>query len=85
MRLYLEEVYMHLHVSTLTQKGQTTIPVDIRHELDLRTGDKIEFKILAGKVILKKMQPINYEYHRALAGNLSEWNSLEDDEAFNDL
>lgn len=76
---------MHQHVSTLTQKGQTTIPVDIRHELGLQAGDKIEFEILKGQVIIKKMKPIDYEYHRALAGNLSEWNSPEDDEAFNEL
>lgn len=76
---------MHLHVSTLTQKGQTTIPADIRHELGLQAGDKLEFEIFDGQVILKKLQPIDYEYHRALTVNLSEWNSKDDDEAFNAL
>lgn len=76
---------MHLHVSTLTQKGQTTIPADIRHALDLQAGDKIEFEVFENQVILKKMRSIDYEYHRTLAGSLSEWNSPEDDEAFNDL
>lgn len=76
---------MHLHVSTLTQKGQTTIPADIRHALDLQAGDKIEFEIFENQAIIKKLQPIDYEYHRALTGGLSEWNSPEDDEAFNDL
>jgi len=76
---------MHLHVSTLTQKGQTTIPADIRHELGLQAGDKIEFEIFEGQVTLKKMQPIDYEYHRALSTNLSEWSSPEDDETFDKL
>ncbi len=76
---------MHIHISTITQKGQTTIPVDIRHELDLKAGDKIEFEISKGKVTLKKLQPIDYAYHMALTANLSEWGSPEDDEAYNDL
>ena len=76
---------MHHHVSTLTQKGQTTIPVEIRHELGLQAGDRIEFEIFEGNVILKKMQSIDYEYHFAITKNLSEWNSPEDDEAFNEL
>lgn len=27
----------------------------------------------------------DYQYHEALEGTLSEWNTKEDDEAFNDL
>lgn len=33
---------MH-HTSTITSKGQTTIPADIRNLLNLKTGDKIRF------------------------------------------
>jgi antitoxin PrlF len=39
--------------STLTRKGQTTIPVKVRNHLKLRPGDKIEFVIERdGKVVL---------------------------------
>lgn len=76
---------MHLHISTLTQKGQATIPAEIRHELGLLVGDKIEFKILNGQVVLKKMQPFDFEYHQALGTQLSEWNSKEDNDAYNSL
>jgi antitoxin PrlF len=31
--------------STLTRKGQTTIPLKVRNHLKLRAGDKIEFVI----------------------------------------
>jgi antitoxin PrlF len=39
--------------STLTSKGQTTIPIKVRNHLKLRPGDKIEFVIERdGKVVL---------------------------------
>ena len=33
--------------STLTRKGQTTIPKDIRERLNLKPGDKIKFMVNA--------------------------------------
>lgn len=74
-----------MHVSKLTQKGQTTIPAEIRHKLGLHTGDSVSFEIIENQVVLKKISPFDYEYHRALQSTLSEWSSAEDDEAFNDL
>ena len=39
--------------STLTRKGQTTIPAKVRSHLKLRPGDKIEFVIERdGRVVL---------------------------------
>jgi antitoxin PrlF len=39
--------------STLTRKGQTTIPAKVRNHLKLRPGDKIEFVIERdGRVVL---------------------------------
>jgi AbrB family looped-hinge helix DNA binding protein len=40
-------------VSTITSKGQTTIPGEIRRHLKLKAGDRVEFIVEAdGKVIL---------------------------------
>jgi antitoxin PrlF len=36
-----------MSVSTLTRKGQTTIPKDIRDRLNLKPGDKIKFMVNA--------------------------------------
>ena len=39
--------------STITSKGQTTIPSEIRRHLKLKAGDRIEFIVEAdGKVVL---------------------------------
>ena len=40
--------------STLTSKGQTTIPREIREAAGLRTGDRLNFTVLAdGTIILR--------------------------------
>jgi antitoxin PrlF len=40
-------------MSTITSKGQTTIPINIRNYLNLQAGDKLEFIMLEkGKVML---------------------------------
>ncbi len=74
-----------MQVSKLTQKGQTTIPAEIRRRLDLHTGDTVAFEVIENKVVLSKITPFDYGYHKALESTLSEWNSKEDNEAFNDL
>ncbi len=40
-------------VSTITSKGQTTIPSEIRRHLNLKAGDRVEFVVEPdGKVVL---------------------------------
>lgn len=41
-------------ISTLTSKGQTTIPKQVRDALGLKTGDRLEFIIESeGRVLLR--------------------------------
>lgn len=42
-------------ISTLTSKGQATIPSEIRKNLDLYTGDKVVFEIIDHQVIIRKI------------------------------
>ncbi len=72
-------------ISTLTSKGQATIPAEVRKSLKLKAGDKVTFEIDDHKVVLRKAQPFDYHYHTALSQTLSEWGSPEDDEAYGDL
>jgi AbrB family looped-hinge helix DNA binding protein len=72
-------------ISTLTSKGQATIPSEVRKSLQLKAGDKVIFEIIDHKVILQKAQPFEQQYHHALSLTLSEWSSPEDNEAYDDL
>jgi len=44
-------------VTTLTKKGQVTIPVEIRHLLGLKAKDKVAFRIDNGNV---RLAPVKY-------------------------
>ena len=68
-----------MSVSKLTEKYQLTIPRDIRNFLHVGYGDKIEFVIEDNKVIIKKPNPIDWEYLQSLQTTLNEWSSEEDD------
>ena len=74
-----------MNLSTVTQKGQATIPAEIRKQLDLHPGDKIAFEVTDGEVIIRKISSFDYEYHKAISKTLSEWASKEDDDAYDDL
>ncbi len=45
--------------STVTVKGQTTLPRDVRRALGLAGGDKVRYVILDGEVRLLKSRPVN--------------------------
>ena len=44
-------------VTTITQKGQVTIPVEIRHLLGLKAKDKVAFSIDKGNI---RLAPAKY-------------------------
>ena len=39
--------------STISSKGQITVPREIRKRMGLRTGDRVEFAIEDGKAVLR--------------------------------
>ena len=43
--------------STLTSKGQTTVPKEIREALALETGDKLSWSIRGGRVAVSTDRP----------------------------
>ncbi|MGC9949482.1 MAG: AbrB/MazE/SpoVT family DNA-binding domain-containing protein [Bryobacteraceae bacterium] len=72
--------------SKVTTKGQVTIPKEVRERLRIQAGDMLVYEFQDGLVVVRKMEPFDAGWHRALSPTLAdEWNSPEDDEAFGDL
>lgn len=57
-------------VSTITTKGQVTIPVEVRQFLHVRSHDKIAFVIEEGQVRLKPLRYSSIDALRGAAGSL---------------
>ncbi len=73
-------------LAKLSSKGQVTIPIEVRKSLHLNAGDTLLWDIQRnGQIVVRKVEPIDVAYLSALNGTLSEWDSPEDDEAFNGL
>lgn len=41
------------HYSTMTSKGQLTVPQEIRKRLGLETGDRVEFVVEEGRTVIR--------------------------------
>ena len=76
---------MQTPTSKLTKKYQATIPKVVRKKLKLNAGDVIAFEIENETIKLRKARPIDIEFSSALVPTLSEWQSQNDEEAYNDL
>ncbi len=58
-------------LSTITSKGQVTIPAEVRRRLDLKPGDKIVFSVGdGGEVCLAAPKYPDIESLRGAAGSL---------------
>jgi AbrB family looped-hinge helix DNA binding protein len=42
--------------STISSKGQVTIPIEVRHRLGLKQGDRVEFVFEEGKTVLRPVR-----------------------------
>ena len=45
-----------MHTSTISSKGQVTVPVDVRRRLGLKEGDQVEFSYENGTVVLRPLR-----------------------------
>lgn len=41
---------------TISSKGQVTVPIEVRHRLGLKAGDKVEFAFEEGKTVLRPLR-----------------------------
>ena len=73
-------------IAKITSKGQTTIPQDVRAALKVGAGDLIAWEIgTDGSATVRRVQPLDIEYLKAVQGTLSEWACAEDEAAYRDL
>ena len=71
--------------SRMSSKGQITVPKPARLALKAAGGDLLSLEIADDAVVLRKVEPFDAAFHRALGLTLDEWTSPEDEEAFADL
>ena len=73
-------------VAKITAKGQTTIPRDVREALSVSPGDFLIWNVGSdGTATVRRIQPVDLEYMRAIEGTLSEWIGAADEKAYGDL
>jgi AbrB family looped-hinge helix DNA binding protein len=76
---------MNALFSKLTKKSQTTVPKEVRDALKAKPGDTLVYRIANGRVTLARAERLDKAYLKSLESTLSEWNSPEDSEAYDDL
>ena len=81
----LRDKYMPA-IAKVTVKGQTTIPREIRAALQIKPGDLLLWETgEEGVAKVRRVQPLDLAYLRAVEGTLGEWSSQADEEAYRGL
>jgi AbrB family looped-hinge helix DNA binding protein len=63
--------------STISSKGQVTVPIEVRHRLGLRAGDRVEFVYEDGRTVLRPARAEKNPF-TAYLGVLPAFSSLEE-------
>jgi antitoxin PrlF len=50
--------------SSMSSKGQVTIPIEIRNRLGLREGDRVEFAIEGTKTVIRPARGVKNPFER---------------------
>jgi antitoxin PrlF len=71
------------HLSSVTSKGQTTIPADIRREAGIKPGDKVLFSFTDGRISIEKAKEIDDLWNASQSQMMGEWRNPDED-VYND-
>lgn len=71
------------HITSVTSKGQATIPADIRREAGIGPGDKVRFSFEGDRIVIEKSQEVDDVWNAGQSAMLGEWNNPEED-VYND-
>ena len=72
-------------MSKLSSKSQITVPKEVRDAVGLSPGDHVSYEVRGEEVVLRRVEPLEAAFHKALESTLEEWASPEDEAAFRDL
>ena len=64
---------MNANIITVTSKGQIAIPVSIRKELSIESGDKLVAYTYGDCIMLKVLKVPEYEQFLAMVKEAQEW------------
>lgn len=67
--------------STISSKGQVTVPIDVRHRLGLKAGDRVEFVFENGRTVLRPVRTGENPFLR-FVGAFPTFKSIEEINAF---
>ena len=71
-----------MELSTLTARGQLTVPKAVRDALGLKRGDVLSWELDDQSVQLQVVAPVDLDDLRGVEASLSEWSSDADEAAF---
>ncbi len=74
-----------METSKITSKGRVTIPHAFRRAADLKTGDKLVFRMDGDRIVVSKLKTPKDFYLDSVSSNLEEWLSDKDEEAWSNL
>ena len=63
--------------STVSSKGQITVPIEVRHRLGLKEGDRVEFVFEDGRTVFRPSRPVTNPF-TAYLGAFSAFSSREE-------
>lgn len=68
-----------MDITTITDKGQVTIPASLRKELGLKKGDKLIFtKTASNEMSVRVINNFDAPWHDFVSSSFEEWSSEED-------
>jgi antitoxin PrlF len=71
---------MKTTTSKISEKGQTTVPKEIRDVLGIHSGDLIQYEIEGNVIRLRKIDAEENIWLKSIESTLQEWHGSDDDD-----
>lgn len=71
---------MKTATSKISEKGQTTVPKEIRDALGINSGDHIQYEIEGNVIRLRRIDTEENIWLKSIESTLEEWHGSDDDD-----